>query len=102
DGIRDPLVTGVQTCALPISGELHFAGQNAVHLYLVRGPGNRERLCQLYNPTFARRVGRSERDSKDRGHGSDIDYLAAAGGDQGEIGRASYRERVEVWHGGGE
>src|SRR5438105_8926166 len=31
DGIRDPLVTGVQTCALPISGNL---------LYLV-GPGSR-------------------------------------------------------------
>src|SRR5207247_8252793 len=24
DGIRDPLVTGVQTCALPISSRVHF------------------------------------------------------------------------------
>src|SRR6266536_6265025 len=27
DGIRDPLVTGVQTCALPISGRRRLVGQ---------------------------------------------------------------------------
>src|SRR6266849_8648572 len=27
DGIRDPLVTGVQTCALPITGDLAIRGQ---------------------------------------------------------------------------
>src|SRR5207247_191481 len=30
DGIRDPLVTGVQTCALPISGFLGDAGDQGV------------------------------------------------------------------------
>src|SRR3989441_8009375 len=32
DGIRDKLVTGVQTCALPISGELPRPHQRRVHL----------------------------------------------------------------------
>src|SRR5207247_4339116 len=32
DGIRDPLVTGVQTCALPISAEVALAGQGAGQL----------------------------------------------------------------------
>src|SRR5438105_15071377 len=32
DGIRDPLVTGVQTCALPIYGEIELIGRAIAHL----------------------------------------------------------------------
>src|SRR5207247_8366722 len=48
DGIRDPLVTGVQTCALPIFllGKL---GKGAVH-----APGGPARLGALLGPWVAR------------------------------------------------
>src|SRR6266481_6932907 len=32
DGIRDGTVTGVQTCALPISGQMHVAGMTTSEL----------------------------------------------------------------------
>src|SRR5205823_9278655 len=64
DGIRDKLVTGVQTCALPISLGLSSA-------VLSRNRPSRETAyCGLMPRTL-------------------------------EIGRASCRERVEVWGGGG-
>src|SRR5438105_7321883 len=49
DGIRDPLVTGVQTCALPISTAMHpympNAGFDAVphHAFRVSGRGHDQR-----------------------------------------------------------
>src|SRR5690348_18131098 len=36
DGIRDGRVTGVQTCALPISGQLVFAGERTAGEDLLR------------------------------------------------------------------
>src|SRR5690625_7247242 len=68
DGIRDGHVTGVQTCALPISRTL--AGMTPLRSMLL----------------FV------------------LAALAEIGGAwlvwQGEIGRASCRERVEIWGGG--
>src|SRR5205823_10784025 len=63
DGIRDKLVTGVQTCALPISGKIPLpdfmsraAGESGVTQsrclrLLLQPPGNRERaLLELLQP----------------------------------------------------
>src|SRR5438105_9295413 len=69
DGIRDPLVTGVQTCALPIS----------------RPPPGR--------PVRPRTTDRRRR------HGDGVAGQGRGAGEAGgrEIGRASCRERVERW-----
>src|SRR5438105_15775631 len=74
DGIRDPLVTGVQTCALPISGGRGCRLPQLVRARPVDAPGGscdvgslpRERAGQLYHRPRA------------------------------EIGRASCRERGEI------
>src|SRR5207244_10007533 len=66
DGIRDDLVTGLQTCALPISPRL----SNEALLFL-------SQIVAKTNGAGAFRV------------------------EQGEIGRASCRERVEVGEGAG-
>src|SRR5690625_7656526 len=73
DGIRAGHVTGVQTCALPISC-LHF--QNSSHAH--RSCGRRREEC---------------------GRGSALWWRAAAVflvGERYEIGRASCRERGEI------
>src|SRR5260370_7573292 len=41
DGIRDSSVTGVQTCALPISDSRHVIGEYAAK------PGSYQQLCPL-------------------------------------------------------
>src|SRR5438093_3631589 len=85
DGIRDWSVTGVQTCALPISGRaagvgLHFLDElrlePADHLRDPVLPPLRRRHTRL----AARRLVGGRGDSR-RGHG--------------QIGRASCRERVD-------
>src|SRR5438105_12166094 len=86
DGIRDPLVTGVQTCALPISpaasapaaktkSPLSSLAQKSTPLSRDAGPNAAacERSCVLW-----KRV------------------PPGCGVDAGEIGRASCRERVEI------
>src|SRR5206468_6625799 len=99
DGIRDLIVTGVQTCALPISD----AGQDAEDSVFVEADrmiagGERNDLIEVLalNPklVFARRVA-SVRTAFE--HGDDYYF----DGDRlTEIGRASCRERVEIVVGG--
>src|SRR5207249_7631053 len=89
DGIRDRNVTGVQTCALPISRG-RIAPSRAVDS--VRDAALRERArlataqCALEanDPVGASRAVAGVTESRD-----------------GEIGRASWRERGEVEGGGG-
>src|SRR5207247_4097004 len=45
DGIRDPLVTGVQTCALPIFERVGLKGFE--HRYPVQLSGGMQRRCEL-------------------------------------------------------
>src|SRR5206468_9257270 len=95
DGIRDLIVTGVQTCALPIylldrgrpGRRLDLADQQEV---LGRGA-----LVELGLKAV---VG----GARDPGSiAAEAARRIAAGGDDGEIGRASCRERGEVWGGAG-
>src|SRR5207247_6355902 len=95
DGIRDPLVTGVQTCALPISGvrmpggtSMHEMGINVfLSLLLVVS------CCSILGvPLLA--LGIAVRDAEL----NRCWYSAAVV--KAQIGRASCRERVEVWCGG--
>src|SRR5262249_59873460 len=95
DGIRDWSVTGVQTCALPISllgSALLIAAPGVNLLYLGRQVlGEVPGLAFLMLGVFfwtrsAERAGGWWRDL----------FLASI-----EIGRASCRERVEVWGVGG-
>src|SRR5205823_8860321 len=85
DGIRDKLVTGVQTCALPI-----FAGAGAEGSHAALRAGQhadradddrRERLDDVY-------LGRRESQAAESG--------AESAGRGRKIGRASCRERVEI------
>src|SRR5438105_7297213 len=85
DGIRDPLVTGVQTCALPISGGGWGprAGGRSVRAGGYGPPSSRcgsrapGRLARAARPPPARGRGRRSRGRP-------------------QIGRASCRERMEV------
>src|SRR5206468_8966131 len=85
DGIRDLIVTGVQTCALPISHRLHL------HLLVIE-------VAQLRayrrSSHFARLPDFFQRDSGavNDWAGPHDDLIVFR-----EIGRASCRERGEVW-----
>src|SRR5690606_39708671 len=88
DGIRDFHVTGVQTCALPISGG------GLVEAYPHDLPeGKRVSASFLYNATrtMYERLGFSYERPKGKGN-----CVMSK-----EIGRASCRERGEVWGGDG-
>src|SRR5207248_5373144 len=76
DGIRDRTVTGVQTCALPIS---HASNTS------VCGRGRSRRRAA--EPSCAH--------ARIRGVGRPAPRRGAPGDHQREIGRASCRERVE-------
>src|SRR2546426_4110726 len=53
DGIRDYKVTGVQTCALPISfGELIERHEREIFVYALRLTGSRDGADDLYQETF--------------------------------------------------
>src|SRR5690349_23754058 len=91
DGIRDLYVTGVQTCALPISLGGALSGGEAAG----REEGHRRRrgLQPLpARPLPRQQVGRRGRAQRNRllptGHRTRSEL-------RGEIGRASCRERVE-------
>src|SRR5690606_39766729 len=94
DGIRDFHVTGVQTCALPISASGHFGAQCivvAIDAKMV-APGRWEvfthggrRSAGLDAIDWARRV-------EELGAGE----ILLTSMDRDEIGRAACRERVEV------
>src|SRR4051794_41891114 len=83
DGIRDGRVTGVQTCALPISRPVVPAAPPPARAGTT-GRGARR---------GARRAGAHAR-------GTHADPHAAAAGFPLQIGRASCRERVEISGGG--
>src|SRR5207244_8436025 len=85
DGIRDDLVTGVQTCALPISGKRSsrspWPGTSA----------DTARAISCFSFPFKAVVGLSSRDF--------FSFHAPAreaGGTSLKIGRASCRERVQI------
>src|SRR5438046_7856269 len=83
DGIRDWSVTGVQTCALPILFEEKESLGTAEH-HEHEGLGGAQAFLLLEHPL------------QGRAHHETLGPVV-----QGEIGRASCRERVEVWGGGG-
>src|SRR5207247_3015594 len=75
DGIRYPLVTGVQTCALPIYAELE----------LIKSRGGRFPVCHDLKPASSRF------DQLELGVGESLANLSRQ-----KIGRASCRERGHV------
>src|SRR5439155_13548371 len=89
DGIRDGHVTGVQTCALPISDELAVDGVAELldHLHVARFPHDR---------LAVRRCGRVRAGSED----PRTEVAGAARDLAPQIGRASCRERGESGLGG--
>src|SRR5207247_3271431 len=95
DGIRDPLVTGVQTCALPISPSAlsRPVTGSAPHLlkrFLVMCSSATPKL--LYDPSYLTKL------NKYALLGTLICFTTgfAALSDGYEIGRASCRERVWI------
>src|SRR5207249_9134197 len=96
DGIRDRNVTGVQTCALPISTSEDGASEPAAF-----------RLARWANRLFRDMSGKSAKEKTVQIQRRDellqeIGRAALSAGVQGpeEIGRASCRERVEGGGGG--
>src|SRR5207244_5920718 len=87
DGIRDDLVTGVQTCALPISGGRRFKSCLPDSRSPAR-PGGLVAVRARSGPHRRRRPGRRE-------------LRRDGAGVRDEIGRASCRERGERWWGRG-
>src|SRR5207237_6045771 len=85
DGIRDSSVTGVQTCALPISRNQLAVGACARQV--------RELIARELD------VGLDRRHSDARQRDVALGLLDARGvlESRAEIGRASCRGRVEVW-----
>src|SRR5207253_8397525 len=76
DGIRDGHVTGVQTCALPISRRPSGRAAEVARRLVLTVDGRRVALAPVGRGLIAHPAG------------------------QGEIGRASCRERGERWGGG--
>src|SRR5206468_6516316 len=96
DGIRDLIVTGVQTCALPI-----YVLVTHVHQRPRREQRTRTRALGAVNEHARRALGAGRRVGSRRG-GIRTDLEQSAGDVDGirdmalEIGRASCRERGEV------
>src|SRR5438105_10747329 len=86
DGIRDPLVTGVQTCALPISPNGSWVGHT---IHFRDSSGHIAHQLVVVNAS----TGEIHRYTPLLGTGSRFTGWA----DNEEIGRASCRERVEIW-----
>src|SRR5688572_32331357 len=82
DGIRDLTVTGVQTCALPISSGERYEAQVAETQHRVRSGESLSSIASRYGTSIATIA---ELNNLDR------PYRIRAGQ---EIGRASCRERV--------
>src|SRR5206468_6605422 len=94
DGIRDLIVTGVQTCALPIYHDGAWSALGAVYAEALH---KSDEAIEVYrravkanpdNPVFAEKLA----DLLIR-----LGRLSEAQTELEEIGRASCRERVEVW-----
>src|SRR5438046_8390161 len=95
DGIRDWPVTGVQTCALPISGAARGAqgaalSRSPVSLEPRRSSRSRAEMTELVLPGHANAVGTIF-------GGKVMEWIDIAG----KIGRASCRERGQQWWGRG-
>src|SRR5690606_40973924 len=92
DGIRDFHVTGVQTCALPISGKFLSADldkaseDNERNSVLLRTASGQRLVVVQIAGLVARRI------VCQVGEGEDVE----AGSTYGQIGRASCRERATV------
>src|SRR5438046_6648210 len=96
DGIRDWSVTGVQTCALPISLARSCAKRNALADEIVRGFRREQRGIGRRGPQpLGAELGKLERSRRDRKH---VPNLVVRGEKPFfvflQIGRASCRERV--------
>src|SRR5206468_7392655 len=94
DGIRDLIVTGVQTCALPISG---WSGSRSARRWRPprsRARGRRPPGAAGPLPTPAPACPPSSRRAR-------RPSARGRGGGRAEIGRASCRERGEVAGGAG-
>src|SRR5207253_8605598 len=91
DGIRDGHVTGVQTCALPISSEGRENQGAARGKLAAKLAGGRDAVT-------ARHLDIEQRYVRLRPRCQGEDFICAVGL---EIGRASCRERVEIWVVGG-
>src|SRR5699024_11702461 len=92
DGIRDRNVTGVQACALPIFDNWDVAGMRATGSHNVHA----DRVFVPEELTFVRGGQPSIDEPITRYPG--LAYAAQVL--SAEIGRASCRERVEIWWGG--
>src|SRR5699024_11342124 len=88
DGIRDRNVTGVQTCALPILTPFSAIAFGAVSglLWLSSVPPTSALVALMFGTRWF----------------STLYGFAFVSHQVGEIGRASCRERVEGWGGGGD
>src|SRR5207245_5970711 len=96
DGIRDATVTGVQTCALPISEE-----RPSFSFKLHELIPKREEFWELLARENVE-AGRIE-ELYDQSHKADLDKRFLADLKRWrllKIGRASCRERGEIWEGG--
>src|SRR5205823_10533773 len=87
DGIRDKLVTGVQTCALPIFGGLERLARPLVFTFPNADAGSRALVAR------AREFCARDLASRIFVNLNPVDYWALL---SAEIGRASCRERVEI------
>src|SRR5207253_5571782 len=95
-GIRDGHVTGVQTCALPISAasaEVHPAGRSAFEFRLKKAPPTAFQLAPLFTgdaekSSYSFQLSRSMMMTCR----SPVPFDPPS---MGEIGRASCRERVQ-------
>src|SRR5207244_9848215 len=96
DGIRDDLVTGVQTCALPISS---LGGPVTV------GSGAMMTVASNAGVTIQSGVTLTDNGAVSFASGDVVTFAPYTGGGQitvgNEIGRASCRGRVEIWGVGG-
>src|SRR5205823_7698997 len=101
-GIRDKLVTGVQTCALPIC-----AGRESPHAFAPGAWGLKLALrhrallsdaTRMPNESTVHACTVTKIERHGQGERSDVALAQVL---RQEIGRASCRERVEVWEGEG-
>src|SRR5207245_6703022 len=96
DGIRDATVTGVQTCALPISALLARCGRDRCLLRREHGPGLTGAVLQPLQPGVADlHLASPARAGEICGRRPPARSGVGLAGEQ--IGRASCRERVWVW-----